>query len=103
LFFLKWRRAQWIACFIAMTTVVFPAQSQQSKPAEPSVAAANRAVQSQLPFGDRQDFEDAMRGFIATTPDPVNRDRYAFLRQDAPPTVNPIWPASTSRRTCSPL
>jgi alkyl sulfatase BDS1-like metallo-beta-lactamase superfamily hydrolase len=44
------------------------------------------------PFGDRQDFEDAMRGFIATTPDPVNPDRWAFLKHEAPPTVNPsLW------------
>ena len=90
--FLNWRRARMTACLIAIMTVVRPAQSQETKPAEPSVAAANRAVQSQLPFGDRQDFEDAMRGFIATTPDPANPDRYAFLKQEAPPTVNPsLW------------
>jgi alkyl sulfatase BDS1-like metallo-beta-lactamase superfamily hydrolase len=64
----------------------------KSRPAEPDVAAANQAVQSQLPFSDRQDFEDAMRGFIATTPDPSNPDRYAFLEHEAPPTVNPsLW------------
>src|SRR6266853_2341548 len=90
--FLNWRRARMTACLIAIMTVVRPAQSQETKPAEPNVAAANRAVQSQLPFGDRQDFEDAMRGFIATTPDPANPDRYAFLKQEAPPTVNPsLW------------
>jgi alkyl sulfatase BDS1-like metallo-beta-lactamase superfamily hydrolase len=58
---LNWRRAPMTAGFIAIMTVVHPAQSQETKPAEPTVAAANRAVQSQLPFGDRQDFEDAMR------------------------------------------
>jgi alkyl sulfatase BDS1-like metallo-beta-lactamase superfamily hydrolase len=90
--FLNWRRARMTAYLIAIMTVVRPAQSQETKPAEPIVAAANRAVQSQLPFGDRQDFEDAMRGFIATTPDPTNPDRYAFLKQEAPPTVNPsLW------------
>ncbi len=90
--FLNWRRARMTACLIAILTVVRPAQSQETKPAETIVAAANRAVQSQLPFGDRQDFEDAMRGFIATTPDPANPDRYAFLKQEAPPTVNPsLW------------
>src|SRR6266481_3252708 len=90
--FLNWRRARMTACLIAIMTVVRPAQSQETKPAEPIVGAANRAVQSQLPFGDRQDFEDAMRGFIATTPDPANPDRYAFLKQEAPPTVNPsLW------------
>ncbi len=90
--FLNWRRAPWIACFLVVTTIVYPAQSQQTKPAEPNVAAANQAVQSELPFSDRQDFEDAMRGFIATTPDPANPDRWAFLEHEAPPTVNPsLW------------
>src|SRR5260370_7862541 len=90
--FLNWQRARWTGCFIAITAIVYPAQSQQTKPAEPGVAAANRVVQSQLPFSDRQDFEDATRGFIATTPDPHNSDRYAFLKHEAPPTVNPrLW------------
>src|SRR6266850_3578209 len=90
--FLNWRRARWIACFLVVTTIVYPAQSQQTKPAEPNVAAAKQAVQSELPFSDRQDFEDAMRGFIATTPDPANPDRWAFLQHAAPPTVNPsLW------------
>src|SRR5258708_26231563 len=71
------QRARWTACFIAITIIVDPAQSQQTKPAEPNLAAANTAVQSQLPFGTRQAFEDAMRGLIATTPDPGNRDRSA--------------------------
>jgi alkyl sulfatase BDS1-like metallo-beta-lactamase superfamily hydrolase len=86
---LNWERARWTACFLAITTIVHPAQSQQTKPAEPYVATANQAVQSQLPFSDRQDFEDAMRGFIATTPDPNNPDRYAFLKHEAPLTVSP--------------
>src|SRR5258708_22554354 len=89
---LNLRRARWTACSIVMTTMVHPAQSQQTKSAEPNVAAANQAVQSRLPFSDRQDFEDAMRGFIATTPDPANPDRWAFLEHEAPPTVNPsLW------------
>jgi alkyl sulfatase BDS1-like metallo-beta-lactamase superfamily hydrolase len=63
-----------------------------AKPAEPKVAAANQAVLSQLPFSDRQDFEDAKRGFIATTPDAANPGRWAFLEHEAPPTVNPsLW------------
>ena len=56
------------------------------------MAAANRAVESRLPFSDRQDFEDAMRGFIATTPDTADPGRYEFLKHQAPPTVNPsLW------------
>ena len=66
------------------------ASAQDAKPAQPDVVAANRAVKSQLPFEDRQDFEDAMRGFIATVPGAA--DRYSFLKGDAPDTVNPsLW------------
>src|SRR5258708_21650964 len=39
---LNWRQAQRTACFIALTTIVHPAQSQQAKPADPKVAAANQ-------------------------------------------------------------
>src|SRR5262245_2231198 len=47
---------------------------------------------SELPFDNRQDFEDATRGFIATIPDPSGPERYAFLNGDTPPTVNPsLW------------
>ncbi len=66
--------------------------AQAPMAAEPPVAAANRAVLSELPFSDRQDFEDANRGFIATTVNPANPDPYNFLQQDAPSTVNPsLW------------
>jgi alkyl sulfatase BDS1-like metallo-beta-lactamase superfamily hydrolase len=76
-----------IACILAAAGA---AQAQEAKPAQPDVAAANRAVLSQLPFDDRQDFEDAMRGLIATVP--ADPDHYAFLKGDAPPTVNPsLW------------
>ena len=52
----------------------------------------NRAVLSLLPFSDRQDFEDANRGFVATTPSSDNPDLYKFLQQNAPPSVNPsLW------------
>jgi alkyl sulfatase BDS1-like metallo-beta-lactamase superfamily hydrolase len=61
-------------------------------PAEPSVVTANRAVISELPFSDRQDFEDANRGFIATTVNAANPDPYKFLQHEAPSTVNPsLW------------
>jgi alkyl sulfatase BDS1-like metallo-beta-lactamase superfamily hydrolase len=38
----------------------------QEKPAEPAVKALNNAVLSRLPFANRDDFQDAARGFIAT-------------------------------------
>lgn len=63
---------------------------QSPMPAEPAVAAANRAILSQLPFNDRQDFGDAGRGFIATTPEAPSP--WEFLRADPPSTVNPsLW------------
>ena len=89
---LNWRRACVPACALAFVTLAGSVHAQEAKPAQPNVAAANQSVQSRLPFGDRQDFEDAIRGFIATIPDPSNPDRYAFLKQDPPPTVNPsLW------------
>lgn len=90
------RQQVWLAglltvCFIAVTGIN-PSHAQSAKPALPDIAAANRAVRSQLPFGDRQDFKDATRGFIATSPDPQNQ-AYAFVnRGPAPATVNPsLW------------
>ena len=53
---------------------------QAPKPAEPAVAARNRAVLSELPFSDRQDFEDAMRGFVATVPTPATRSSTSSCR-----------------------
>ena len=77
------------ALVCALTLAV---HAQTPKPAEPAVAAANRAVLTELPFADRRDFEDATRGFIATTPDGRNPTMYDFLKQEPPPTVNPsLW------------
>ena len=39
------------------------------KDAHPAVAASNAAMRAALPFEDRQDYEDASRGFIDTLPD----------------------------------
>ncbi len=63
---------------------------------------ANDAFAARLPLGDRADFEDARRGFIAAIEGGVIRDgegnvvwdaaRYAFLDAPAPATVNPsLW------------
>lgn len=83
------RRPLMLACALALLAFG-SAQAQEVKDAQPDVAAANRAVQSQLPFADRQDFEDATKGFIATVPEAP--DRYAFLKGEPPATVNPsLW------------
>jgi len=73
------------------------------RPAEPPVKAAHVALLEELPFADREDFEDAVRGFIGTLADAhvtrsdgrvawSQRD-YGFLQKEAAPdTVNPsLW------------
>ena len=71
--------------------------------ATPATAQANRAWLARLPFEDRQDFEDAWRGFIARSSEAViktddgrvvwDSNAYAFQADEAaPPTVNPsLW------------
>ena len=54
-----------------------------------------------LPFDNKQDFEDATRGFIATIDEPSIIDEtgkevygltvWDFLRQEAPASANPIF------------
>ncbi|MFC5791124.1 MBL fold metallo-hydrolase [Agromyces tardus] len=72
------------------------------KPATPSIEAAHAALLGSLPFADRQDFEDADRGFLgALDPGVVHaadgrvvwdNDAYGFLAGDAPTTVHPsLW------------
>lgn len=74
----------------------------QPKPASPTIVAQQRHLLETLPFSDRQDFEDAHRGFIAALEPGVVRnsegrvvwdnDSYDFLAGDAPDTVNPsLW------------
>jgi alkyl sulfatase BDS1-like metallo-beta-lactamase superfamily hydrolase len=77
--------------------------AQGPKEAALTTKAANAALLKTLPFSDRQDFEDAQRGFIGTLPDALVKNArdevlwslkdYAFLQQqEAPPTVNPsLW------------
>ncbi|MFI8480740.1 alkyl/aryl-sulfatase [Pseudomonas sp. NPDC078700] len=65
---------------------------------------ANDAIANYLPFSNKQDFEDAKRGFIADLPSPVIKGKdgntvidlgqYDFLKKDGdtPATVNPsLW------------
>src|SRR5215468_2302144 len=82
-----------------------PAAEAQIAPkaAEPATMQANAELAKTLPFANRQDFEDAMRGFVGTLPDALipstgprptwNMKAYEFLKQDtAPDTVNPsLW------------
>ncbi len=74
-----------------------------ARDATAATAAANRAVLDALPFENRQSFDDAARGFIASI-DPVTITRaqdgrvtydlsgVGFLAGEAPDTVNPsLW------------
>src|SRR6266511_1036263 len=82
-------RAMGPAALVAVLAVSSPAVLAQSKDAEPATREANAAVLNDLPFSDRQDFEDARRGFLAALPDgliagpgatPIwNMKRYGFL------------------------
>ena len=79
------------------------ADSPTAKDATPTTCAHNRSFLDALPFGDRSDFEDAKRGFIATLPKIEFRNAdgrviysledYGFLAgETAPDTVNPsLW------------
>jgi alkyl sulfatase BDS1-like metallo-beta-lactamase superfamily hydrolase len=82
-----------IVCAIAILQPGPMAQAPAApKPAQADVAAKNRAVLDELPFSDRQDFEDARRGFVATVPDGRNPQQWEFLTAGAPATVNPsLW------------
>lgn len=98
-----------ICCFLAPVlagcdqTVYDPDADEQghSAPTQATIDA-NRQVLHQLPFEDRQDFEDAKRGLIAQMPvlrvedangkTIWNMSDYDFIQGEAPPSVNPsLW------------
>ena len=66
------------------------------------IRRANDAVRLALPFHDRQDFDDAQRGFVTALDEPVVRGtdgrvvwdltEYGDVSGEAPPSVNPsLW------------
>lgn len=80
-----------------------PESLRQPKPASAATKTINEAFYQRLDFTNRQSFEDAKRGFIASldpitiTHDAGNRDAFdlealKFLDKDAPDTANPsLW------------
>ena len=95
--------AAW-ACMLAASSSA-PAQTAPKAP-EPATLQANAEMAKALPFADRQDYEDAMRGFIGTAPDALvpgagaraawNLKPYDFLKAEgaekAADSVNPsLW------------
>ena len=76
-------------------------QLQHGEPT-PATRQANQQVRLSLPFSDRQDFDDARRGFVATLSPLIvkgtggrvawDMESYAFLDGECPATVNPsLW------------
>ena len=74
----------------------------QSKAPSPHIKTVNAEVTDSLPFEDSTDFDDADRGFLGALEPCVikaadgrvvwDNDSYAFLRDDAPPSVHPsLW------------
>lgn len=90
-------------CLTASAFVSLAQATEQPKPATAATRAANQAVLAELPFADRQDYENAQRGWMGTLSDSIIRDAqgnevwntrsFAFLDQaQAPATVNPsLW------------
>ena len=85
-----------------MTYSPLPDHLAQAKPATTHTQTAQTRVSNSLNFADRQDFEDANRGFIATlSPITITRpdghvtydlESMSFLDGEAPDTVNPsLW------------
>ena len=51
-----------------------PAAAERPKPASSFTTAANKALGAALDLAQKQDFEDAKHGLIATLPEPVVRN-----------------------------
>ena len=91
-----------LSCAIPLVSSVAHGQIASKAP-EPATLKANADMAKTLPFANREDFDDAMRGFIATTPDALvpgtgprpawNMKPYDFLKQnEAADSVNPsLW------------
>jgi alkyl sulfatase BDS1-like metallo-beta-lactamase superfamily hydrolase len=79
-----------------------PPDAQGHTAPTPLTAETNAAVAKALPLADQQDFEDVRHGLVASEPDVVvtgdggrtiwNTRDYAFVKDDAPTSVNPsLW------------
>jgi len=94
-----------VALALITTTITGVGAATEPKDASEVTKKANAAVLKELPFANKQDFEDAKRGFIAPLPDggviknakgqPVwDITKFTFIKQGtpAPDTVNPsLW------------
>ncbi len=94
------------ACLLLVVALLLlcSARGQAQQPASTATKEANAALLKELPFDNKQSFEDAQRGLIAPLPKQVIKsaagdtvwdpNKYAFVTLDAaaPDTVNPsLW------------
>ncbi|WP_423801913.1 alkyl/aryl-sulfatase [Neobacillus sp. SAB-20_R2A] len=93
-----------VAFMLLLGSTNASADTSKPMPASSTTILANKAVYNQLDFSNRQDFEDAHKGFIAPLQmDPIKNpagnviwdsNQYSFIKEDVPAahTVNPsLW------------
>lgn len=91
-----------VIAVMATCTTGYTQTTVAPKIATPTTASVNMALGKSLSLNDKQDFEDANRGLLAQLSDPLvktaegkvvwNANLYAFIKGEAPPTVNPsLW------------
>ena len=94
---------------MALSLTVIPSVLWAQKPATEHTIRANEAVKTELNFDERQDYEDANRGFIASIDGNAVLDKegkvsysveeWDFLKGNTPQTVNPsLWRQSQLNR-----
>ena len=90
-----------IFCGIVLAGISVFAQATPKEATE-ATKQHNKQVLQELPFNNKQDFENANKGFIATFPEVKvvgangntvwDLGTYSFLKQDVPATANPsLW------------
>ena len=89
------------AAALVATVALAGIQAYAADTPSPTTVAAQAALSQTLPFADKQDFDFADRGFVATRADPIipgpggpawNLAAYDFLNGPAPASVNPsLW------------
>ena len=94
---------------MALSLTVIPSVLLAQKSATEHTIRANEAVKTELNFNDRQDYEDANRGFIANIDGNAVLDKegkvsysveeWDFLKSNTPQTANPsLWRQSQLNR-----
>ncbi|QCI11894.1 MBL fold metallo-hydrolase [Pseudomonas putida] len=94
-------RLRTLPCLLALALPYAALADGPAKDASDLTRQSNQQWLQRLPFGDRSDFDNARRGLLEAVDQPVvNADgktvwdlqRYAFLKGEAPATVNPsLW------------